>query len=94
MKLKATQAVIATYRYDALGRRVRRPCRRSTTRYVLDGPQVVEEYDAQDVWQGRYVYEDGIDRPRVMDRADQADVNGTRTRPRCSGSRTTSRRWL
>ncbi len=77
VKLKATQAVIATYRYDALGRRVEKAVSGgATTRYVLDGPQVVEEYDAQDVWQGRYVYEDGIDRPRVMDRADQADVNG------------------
>ncbi len=62
---------------DALGRRVEKAVSGgATTRYVLDGPQVVEEYDGQDVWQARYVYEDGIDRPRVMDRADQADVNG------------------
>ncbi len=27
-------------------------------------------------WQARYVYEDGIDHPRCMDRADIADVNG------------------
>ncbi len=27
-------------------------------------------------WQARYLYEDGIDRPRSMDRADIADVNG------------------
>ena len=27
-------------------------------------------------WQARYVYEDGIDQPRCMDRADIADVNG------------------
>ncbi len=77
VKLKATQAVIATYRYDALGRRVEKAVTGgATTRYVLDGQQVIEEYDGNDVWQARYIYEDGIDRPRVMDRADQADVNG------------------
>ncbi len=77
VKLKATQAVIATYRYDALGRRVEKAVSGgATTRYVLDGQEAVEEYDGQDVWQARYVYEDGIDRPRVMDQADQADVNG------------------
>ncbi len=77
VKLKATQAVVATYRYDALGRRVEKAVSGgATTRYVLDGQQVIEEYDGSDVWQARYVYEDGIDHPRVMDRADQADVNG------------------
>ncbi len=77
VKLKATQAVVATYRYDAIGRRVEKAVSGgATTRYVLDGQQVIEEYDGSDVWQARYVYEDGIDRPRVMDRADQADVNG------------------
>ena len=48
----------------------------ATTRYVLDGVQVVEEYDGSNAWQARYVYEDGIDQPRCMDRADIADVNG------------------
>ncbi len=77
VKLKSTQALVATYRYDALGRRVEKAVSGgATTRYVLDGQQVIEEYDGQDVWQARYVYEDGIDHPRVMDRADQADVNG------------------
>ena len=48
----------------------------ATTRYILDGVQVVEEFDGSNVWQARYVYEDGIDQPRCMDRADIADVNG------------------
>ena len=43
---------------------------------MLDGVQVVEEFDGSNVWQARYVYEDGIDQPRCMDRADIADVNG------------------
>ena len=61
----------------ALGRRVEKAVSGgATTRYLLDGVQVVEEYDGSDAWQARYVYEDGIDRPRCMDRADIADVDG------------------
>ena len=69
LKNKSTSAVIATYRYDALGRRVEKAVvGGATTRYILDGVQVVEEYDGSNVWQALYVYEDGIDRPRCMDR--------------------------
>ena len=74
---KRTQTVIADYRFDALGRRVEKAVNGgATTRYLLDGVQVVEEYDGSDAWQARYVYEDGIDQPRCMDRADIADVDG------------------
>ena len=77
LKNKSTSAVIATYRYDALGRRVEKAVvGGATTRYILDGVQVMEEYDGSNAWQARYVYEDGIDQPRCMDRADIADVNG------------------
>ena len=77
VKQKSSGASIATYRYDALGRRVEKAVNGgATTRYVLDGQQVIEEYDASDAWQAAYIYEDGIDRPRAMDRADIADVNG------------------
>ena len=73
---KSTSTWIASYRYDALGRRVEKTVNGgATTRYILDGVQVVEEFDGSNTWQARYVYEDGIDRPRCMDRADVADVN-------------------
>ncbi len=77
VKLKSSGASIATYKYDALGRRVEKALNAgATTRYVLDGQQVIEEYDGANVWQAAYIYEDGIDRPRAMDRADVSDVNG------------------
>ena len=77
LRNSTTNALIASYRYDALGRRVEKAVvGGATTRYVLDGVQVVEEFDGSNVWQARYVYEDGIDQPRCMDRADIADVNG------------------
>ena len=69
--------MIATYRYDALGRRVERDVAGgAVTRFVLSGPETIEEFDGSNVWRARYVYEDEIDRPRAMDRADAADVDG------------------
>ncbi|MCC7139441.1 MAG: hypothetical protein IT460_13540 [Planctomycetes bacterium] len=77
VRLKATNALVATYRYDALGRRVEKAVAGgATTRFVHDGQDVVEEYDGNDVWQASYTFEDGIDTPRTMDRADLADVDG------------------
>jgi YD repeat-containing protein len=77
LRNSTTNALIASYRYDALGRRVEKAINGgATTRYVLDGVQVVEEFDGSNAWQARYVYEDGIDQPRCMDRPDIADVNG------------------
>ncbi len=43
---------------------------------MLCRQQVIEEWDGSDNWVAEYVYEDGIDRPRAMDRADIADVDG------------------
>ncbi len=77
VRQSGTLTLIADYHYDALGRRVEKVLAAgTTTRYLLDGVEVVEEYDAVGTWQARYVYEDGIDHPRCMDRADIADVNG------------------
>ena len=77
VRQSGTLTLIADYHYDALGRRVEKVLAAgTTTRYLLDGVEVVEEYDAVGNWQARYVYEDGIDHPRCMDRADIADVNG------------------
>ena len=77
VRQSGTLTLIADYHYDALRRRVEKVLAAgTTTRYLLDGVEVVEEYDAVGNWQARYVYEDGIDRPRCMDRADIADVNG------------------
>ena len=77
VRQSGTLTLIADYHYDALGRRVEKVLAAgTTTRYLLDGVEVAEEYDAVGNWQARYIYEDGIDRPRCMDRADIADVNG------------------
>ena len=48
----------------------------ATTRFVYDGQHILEEYDGNDVLQAKFTFEDGIDVPRTMDRADIADVDG------------------
>jgi hypothetical protein len=63
------------YTYDALSRRVTNTDRRSetTTRYVYDGGQVIEEYDP-DATPSRlrsYVYGSYVDDPLVMGRSRQ-----------------------
>ncbi len=70
--------LIARYKYDALGRRVEKyvASGTATTRYVLDGSDIAEEYDGADTWAARYFHEDRIDHPRAMDRADISDVDG------------------
>ena len=77
VKTKSSGASVATYKYDPLGRRVEKAVvGGGTTRYILSGQSVVEEYDGGDNWQARYIHEDRIDHPRAMDRADIADVDG------------------
>ncbi len=77
VKASSTSTSIATYKYDALGRRVEKSVvAGAKTRYILCRQQVIEEYDGTGAWQAEYVYEDGIDRPRSMNRADVSDVNG------------------
>ena len=75
VRQSGTLTLIADYHYDALGRRVEKVLAAgTTTRYLLDSVDVVEEYDAVGTWQARYVC--GGDGPRSMDRADFSDVNG------------------
>ena len=78
VKDSATSALIASYEYDALGRRTEKAVVGGvTTRYVYCRQQIVEEFDQPtDTWTARYIYDDGIDWPLAMDRADQADVDG------------------
>jgi RHS repeat-associated protein len=63
---------LASYTYDALGRRVSRTTGGTTTRYIHSGSQVIEEYE--DSGPGfslarRYVLGPGLDQPILMDDA-------------------------
>ena len=78
VRVSGSSTVVAKYKYDALGRRVEKHVVSGavTTRYVLDGQDIVEEFDGNNTWLARYFHEDRIDHPRAMDRADISDVDG------------------
>ena len=59
---------IATYRYDAIGRRIEKNVGGTITRYYYAGQQIVEERDGADSTQAFYTYGDYIDEPLTMDR--------------------------
>src|SRR5262249_6726920 len=60
---------IATYRYDALGRRVEKNITGGAiTRYYYAGAQIIEERDGADSPQAFYTYGTYIDEPLTMDR--------------------------
>lgn len=69
---KATQKVLATYQYDALGRRIKSQTGGATTRFVYDGSRVIEERDAQDKIVVSYIHGAGVDERIAM-------VRGTKT---------------
>ncbi|MBI4603690.1 MAG: RHS repeat-associated core domain-containing protein, partial [Planctomycetes bacterium] len=81
---RADGAPIATYAYDALGRRARKLVMNSgsldgTTRFSYDGWQVLEERDGADALRQQYVYGSSIDEVLVLDR--DTDGDGTATGP-------------
>jgi len=64
---------VASYKYDYLGRRVRKIVDGNTTKFCYDGGQVIAEYDGSDNPLRKFVYGPGIDEPICM--IDVADNN-------------------
>ncbi len=60
-----------TYTADALGRRTKKVLNGTTTRYVYDGDQLLEETNNAGTQQAEYVYGQGIDEPLRMERGGQ-----------------------
>ena len=59
----------ATYRYDALGRRIEKDVDGAVTRYVHDGDDIAIETDDHGSLLRRYRHSDGIDEPLVLEEA-------------------------
>jgi len=57
---------VVTYGYDGLGRRVRKTVNGVSTRYLLDGDQVIAELGADWTPSAKYTYYPGVDRPHAM----------------------------
>ncbi|MBI4354788.1 MAG: RHS repeat protein, partial [Candidatus Omnitrophica bacterium] len=58
--------LIATFTYDALGRRVSKTVNGVTIHFLYDGDQLIADYDASGKLLARYVYGPGLDEPLVM----------------------------
>ncbi|MBW7991992.1 MAG: hypothetical protein FVQ84_18520 [Planctomycetes bacterium] len=72
-----SNAAVASYSYDYMGRRVSKTVYGSpdvTTKYCYDGQQVIAEYDGSDNLLRKFVYGPGIDEPIYM--VDVTDSNG------------------
>ncbi|MCB2157045.1 hypothetical protein KQI84_19380 [bacterium] len=59
---------VTTYRYDALGRRIAKTTDETTTRYVYDGWECIQEQSSAGTPQIEFVYSDGIDDLLAMHR--------------------------
>jgi len=85
VKLKSTSALVATYRYDALGRRVEKNVGGSVERHILsirndpgvveDLSQVVSVYDGSDVWKQNFVWSDLVDGIQMLEQKDVLDYD-------------------
>ncbi|HEX5030250.1 MAG TPA: RHS repeat-associated core domain-containing protein [Candidatus Eisenbacteria bacterium] len=75
VKLKSSGSVIASYRYDALGRRVEKNASGTLERFVLSGLRVVSTFDGTDGWRQNLVWSDGIDDIQMLEQADVLDYD-------------------
>ncbi len=85
VKLKSTSAVIASYRYDALGRRVEKNVGGTVERHVLsiwNDPGVVEDlshvvsvYDGSNNWKQDFVWSDQVDGIQMLEQKDILDYD-------------------
>jgi len=65
---------IASYKYDYLGRRVKKTADSNIVKYCYDGDQVIAEYDGSDNLLRKFVYGPGIDEPICMIDVDSGET--------------------
>ncbi len=85
VKLKSTSPVIASYRYDAIGRRVEKNVGGTVERHILsiwNDPGVVEDlshvvtvYDGSDNWKQNFVWSDEVDGIQMLEQKDVLDYD-------------------
>lgn len=63
-----THAVVVNYSYDPLGRRIGKVAAGTTTKYIYDGQNLIQERDSDYALVATYIYGLGIDAPIKMDR--------------------------
>ncbi|MBI4835560.1 MAG: RHS repeat-associated core domain-containing protein, partial [Planctomycetes bacterium] len=69
VRRKSDNELIASFKYDALGRRISKTNnQQQTTKYYLDGGRVIEERNGSDTLLATYVHGNGIDELLTMER--------------------------
>ena len=72
VRRKSDNALVATYTYDALGRRIRKQLPSGAgSRYLYDGESLIEERDQTNVVVSQFVYGYFVDQPLMMKRGGQ-----------------------
>jgi len=75
VKLKSNNNLVATYKYDALGRRVEKVITGATYRYIYSGVETVSVYTSTGTWKQDYVYGSRIDEVLMLEQADVLDCD-------------------
>ena len=77
VKLKSGGATVATYKYDAAGRRVEKDVNGGATqRYIYSGLETIETQDNAGNWKQSFVFRDAIDAVVMLEQADVLDHDG------------------
>ncbi len=74
IEVRVNGALVASYRYDGLGRRIEKNVGGQITRYVYDNEDILLEYNGANALVARYTHGPGIDEPLVMERDLNADT--------------------
>ena len=74
--VKDGETTVATYRYDALGRRVEKDVEEGVfERYVYAGLETIATYGASNAWKQDFVFGQGIDQILMLEQADVLDAD-------------------
>ncbi len=75
-RVKNGGTTVATYKYDALGRRVEKAVTGGVTeRYIYAGVETIATYDGSNTWKQDFVFGQGIDNVLMLEQADVLDFD-------------------
>ncbi len=71
VQIEFPDTTVATYRYDALGRRIEKEFGGAVTRYVYDEENILLEFDSSQALVARFGHGDRVDQPLLQERNGQ-----------------------
>jgi RHS repeat-associated protein len=75
VRVKEGETTVATYKYDALGRRVEKDVDSAVERFIYSGHETVVAYDGSNNWLREFVFGSVIDEVLMMEQADVLDFD-------------------